>query len=72
MMMFTKSYPNIAKWVEAWGWVEIGNNDDSPLGFVLALTIGGVIWEGKHKYDSLEDALEDLNRGIGKWLEIHE
>ena len=72
MMMFTKSYPNIAKWVKNWGWIEIGNNDDSPLGFVLALTIGGVIWEGKHLYDSLEDALEDLDRGIGAWLEINE
>ena len=58
--------------IQDWGWVEIGNNDDSLLGFVLALTIGDVIWEGNHKYDSLEDAIEDLDRGIGAWMELNE
>jgi hypothetical protein len=70
--VFSKSYPNIAKWVKDWGWVEIGNNEDSPLGFVLALDIGGVIWEGQHVYASLDAAFEDLERGIEQWFEKNE
>lgn len=64
---FSESYPNIATWVRD-GWVEIGR-DDYSRSFVRALDIGGMVWEGAESYGSLEEALQDLDRGIAAWLE---
>jgi hypothetical protein len=60
-------YPNIAAWVQD-GWIEIGR-DDFSRSFVRALDIGGMIFEGKVHYASLDDALRDLDAGIAAWLE---
>ena len=61
-----KIYPNIARWVdEHEGWIEIGYDVDSPLNsFVRALDCGGMLWEGKDSYDSLDEALQDLDAGL--------
>ncbi|MBD0264705.1 MAG: hypothetical protein ICV78_18880 [Tolypothrix sp. Co-bin9] len=63
---FEKTYPNIAYWVdEHEGWIEIGYDVDSPLSsFVRALDCGGMLWEGKESYESLDVALQDLNAGL--------
>ena len=63
---FEKIYPNISRWVdEHEGWIEIGYDADSPLSsFVRALDCGGMLWEGKDSYDSLDEALQDLNAGL--------
>lgn len=63
---FEKTYPNIAYWVnEHEGWIEIGYDVDSPLNsFVRALDCGGMLWQGKESYDSLDAALQDLNAGL--------
>jgi len=42
---FSKAYPNIAYWVEACGWIEIGRDEYSD-SFIKALDEGGTIWEG--------------------------
>jgi hypothetical protein len=49
--------------------VQIGYDDDSPLGYVVALNMGGMVFDGKQKYKSLEAALEDLDEGLAEWLE---
>jgi len=67
---FESAYPNIARWVLD-GWIEIGNESYSD-SFVRAFDEGGTVWEGKRKYPTLEDALQDLDRGIGKWFEENE
>lgn len=61
-----KIYPNITRWVdEHEGWIEIGYDVDSPLNsFVRALDCGGMPWEGKDSYDSLDEALQDLDAGL--------
>lgn len=61
-----KIYPNIARWVdEHEGWIEIGYDVDSPLNsFVRALDCGGMLWEGKDSYDSLDEAMQDLDAGL--------
>lgn len=61
-----KTYPNIARWVdEHEGWIEIGYDVDSPLtSFVRALDCGGMPWEGKDSYDSLDEAMQDLDAGL--------
>ena len=63
-------YPNTAFFVESIGWIEIGYIDDSPLtSFIRALDIGGMLWEGKDDYPSLEEAFADLESGITKWMQ---
>ncbi|GAB4386418.1 MAG: hypothetical protein Kow00121_52970 [Elainellaceae cyanobacterium] len=68
---FDDLYPNIARWVdEHEGWIEIGYNVDSPLtSFIRALDMGGMPWEGKDSYASIDEALTDLNAGLAEVLE---
>ncbi len=64
---FENNYPKITDWVENRGWIEIGQ-DDYSRSFVRALDIGGTVWEGKTKYQTLDDALRDMEKGIGDWV----
>ena len=67
MLSFESSYPKITAWVSNGGWIEIGyeNYTDS---FVRALDEGGMIWEGAKKYKTVDNALQALEEGIGKWM----
>jgi hypothetical protein len=62
-------FPNVAAWVQD-GWIEIGR-DDYSRSFVRALDIGGMVFEGKSQYVSLDEALRALDAGIAAWLEEH-
>lgn len=64
---FDARYPHIAGWVQD-GLVEIGYTDYAR-SFVRALDEGGMIWEGAHRYASLDEALAALDAGIAAWLE---
>ena len=64
--LFTSKYSNIANWVLD-GWIELGA-DEYNKSFVRAFDIGGMVWEGKRKYKSIEDALNDLDNGISDWM----
>jgi hypothetical protein len=66
---FEDLYPNIAEFVSGHGFVQIGYDDDSPLGYVIAMTMGGTVFDGKQKYKSLDAALEDLEEGVKQWIE---
>jgi hypothetical protein len=66
---FEDLYPNIAEFVGGHGFVQIGFDDDSPLGYVIAMTMGGTVFDGKQKYKSLDAALEDLEEGVAQWME---
>jgi hypothetical protein len=59
-------YPNIAACVQD-GWIEIGR-DDYSRSFVQALGIGGIVWEGKAAYPTLDAALRALDAGIADWF----
>jgi hypothetical protein len=61
-------YPHLWDWVQEKGWIEIGRDGHSS-SFIRALDVGGLVWEGKGKYKSLEDALRDLDQGIAAWLQ---
>src|SRR5262249_23684881 len=63
---FEAKYPHIASWVQD-GWVEIGSTDWSR-SFLRAMDLGGLVWEGKEHYPSLEEALRALDAGIAEWL----
>ena len=60
--------PNTAAWTESYGWIEIGQDDDSQ-SFVRALDIGGMVWEGKLKYKTVDAALDDLEVALEKIIE---
>ena len=62
-----QQYPSIAAWIKD-GTIEIGRCDYTK-SFIRASDDGGIIWEGAEKYNSLGDALTDLDQGIAKWLE---
>ncbi len=54
---FQTIYPHLTRFVQEFGWIEVGYDEDSPLtSFIRAVNIGGMVWEGKDKYDSFEDA----------------
>ena len=64
---FEQSYPNVAWWVRSYGWIEMGD-DDVNRSFVRALDIGGMIWEGKDHYASVDEALADLEAALAHWF----
>jgi hypothetical protein len=68
MTNFSSTYPNIAAWTESYGWIEIGQDNFSQ-SFVHALDMGGMVWEGKPKYKSVDAALDDLEAALEKIIE---
>ena len=68
MTNFSSTYPNIAAWTESYGWIEIGQDDFSQ-SFVRALDVGGMVWEGKPKYKSVDAALDELEAALEKIIE---
>jgi hypothetical protein len=68
MKNFSSTYPNIATWTESYGWIEIGEDEDSQ-SFIRALDMGGMVWEGKSKYKTVDAALDDLEAALEKIIE---
>ena len=66
---FAAEYPQITEWVMGGGYVEIGQTSYECRAFVKALDEGGMIWEGKTKYPTMEAALQALEDGIAAYLE---
>jgi hypothetical protein len=61
-----RSFPTVAEWVSAQGWIEIGVQDYH--GFVArALDEGGLAYETED-CDTLNSALAALENGIQVWL----
>ena len=59
-------YPHVAEWVQACGWIEIGDQDWQ--GFVVrALHEGGMAFE-EEGCRTLGEALAALEKGLAKWL----
>ena len=61
--IFEDQYPTIARFVEAFGCIEIGEHEMTP-SFVRAYDMGGTVYEGKSSYPTLEAAFQDLDAGI--------
>jgi hypothetical protein len=63
---FAATYPNLAWFIEKQGWLELGVETASGYceSFVRALDAGGMIWEGKFSYASIDEALQDAERGV--------
>lgn len=64
---FEEAYPNIAEWMDR-GWIEFGYDDFSS-SFIRVLDIGGMIWEGKENYETVDEALAEADKAIAKWFD---
>lgn len=67
-MMFEQRYPHIAWWVKEQGWIEIGHDDWSRHSFVRALDPGGLVWEGRKSYPTLDEALQAMDAGLADYM----
>jgi len=65
---FEQKYPNLSDFVYYQGKIEIGY-DYNTNSFVIAYDEGGTVYEGKNKYETIDDALADLEIGITQYLE---
>ena len=59
---FEGTYPNITRWLTH-GQIEMGEvlYSDS---FIRAIDEGGVVWEGETEYETIDQCLQDLERGL--------
>jgi hypothetical protein len=62
-----KTFPTIALWIKSHGWIEIGRDDYSQ-SMARALDEGGMVWEGKTQYTTLDELLHDIETGLKEWL----
>ena len=60
---FEQQYPAIDRFLEEFGWIEVGENDIISA-FVRAYSEGGTVYEGKDTYPSMDAAFRDLDKGI--------
>jgi len=65
---FEEQYPNICYFVDAFGRIEIGE-DEVISAFVRAYDAGGTIYEGKDSYPSMEAAFQDLEAKITVYMD---
>jgi hypothetical protein len=56
---FEKLYPNIARWVKSYGWIEIGGDLYSH-SLVRAFDEGSTVWESKDDDAKLDETLNAL------------
>ena len=64
---FDETYPNITYWVEAFGWVEVGQ-DEYSTSMVRAVNEGGLVWEGDDSYQSLDEAMQALETALAECI----
>ncbi len=65
VMDFSTLYPALTDWVMSDGWIEIGR-DDYSRSMARVLDEGGLIWEAKTRYDSIETLLSEIEMAIRK------
>ncbi|MFM7439857.1 MAG: hypothetical protein ACKO2V_14870 [Snowella sp.] len=64
---FEEKYPYLSRFVEEQGWIELGY-DDNIAAFVKAYDSGGTVFEGKSRYKSIDDALQELEFQVKAYL----
>ena len=67
-ILFDERFPTISEWVISQGLIEIGSHEYSS-SIVRAIDPGGLVWEGKDQYKSIDAALQDLEKGLKEWIE---
>jgi hypothetical protein len=62
-----EAFPHLTEWVTTHGWIEIGY-DDYNRSFIRALDSGGMVWEGRMVYATLDSALQALDDALATWM----
>lgn len=65
---FDQHYPHLVEWVREHGWIALGA-DEYSTSMIRVIDMGGMIWEGKTDYPTIDHALRDADRAIKEWLE---
>ncbi len=65
---FANKYPNISDWLED-GTIEIGRGEYGSSSFIKVIDEGGLVWEGKERYATLDEAFDDTEKAITDWLD---
>ena len=65
---FETNYPAIAEWVDSFGWIEIGSDEESD-SLIRVLNEGGLIWESEKKHKTLDKALQACEQALAEWIE---
>jgi hypothetical protein len=68
---FEQQYPNIDRFINEIGRIEIGQ-DEVLSGFVRAIDLSGLVYEGQDSYPTMEAAFQDLDQGIKAYFEEHQ
>lgn len=68
---FEKTYPNITYWVEALGWIELGQ-DEYSTSLIRVLNEGGLVWESDDHYRSLDQSLQALEAALAECIKEFE
>ncbi len=61
------SYPHLSRWVVEFGTVEIGHCGQTR-SFIRVLDEGGIVWQGRRSYSTLDAALADAEAVVARWM----
>ena len=64
---FDKAYPNTTRWVNDYGWIEIGQTEYSS-SLIRVLDEGGMIWESSQDYETMDKAMKALETALADWM----
>ncbi len=67
---FDKAYPNTTRWIRDCGWIEMGQTDYSN-SLIRALDEGGMIWESREDYETIDEAMKALETALADWVKQH-
>ena len=65
--LFEEHYPNLSDWV-ADGWLELGFEYNTE-SFIRLIDQGGMIWQGKSEYPTVDAALAEAEEAAKAWFE---
>jgi hypothetical protein len=65
---FERTYPHIARWVQSYGWIEMGA-DHYSRSLVRALDEGGMVWESKEDDTTLDKVLQTLDAFLAQRIQ---
>jgi hypothetical protein len=64
---FERTYPHLSRWVQGYGWIEVGQVYYSR-SLVRVLDEGGMIWESDTPYTSVDEALQAAELAVAQWM----
>ena len=65
---FEHTYPHIARWVQSYGWIEMGA-DHYSRSLVRALDEGGMVWESQEDDTTLDEVLQILDAFLAQRIQ---